>query len=186
MSRRRRYRPRVRDASAPLILASAGYGWSVAHLAGFLLLGVLAVAAWPLVILGLTAAPAMVIGGCWPRRWRVAWRKRRADGGLGRGHAGHIPGWMRTAVYRADRWRCVHCGSTYRLQWDHVVPFACGGLTVLWNGAALCGMCNRLKSCYYPPWDGGGPRFAQQAAILASERRARRNPLRWLRMAYAL
>lgn len=183
MARRRRYRPRVRDASGAAVLASSGYGYSLAHWAGFLGLGLAAVLVLPLLLVALAAAPGALIGACWPSRWRVRWRKYRSARGLGRGHAGHIPLWMRASVYRADRYRCVHCRLPAGLQCDHVKPFACGGLTVLWNLVTLCGECNRLKSCYWQPWDGYD---AIRTPILASERRARRSPARWLRMAWSL
>lgn len=178
-----RYRPRVRHAAALPVLVSAGWGWTAWHLAGLILAGAMAAVLWPLAILALLSAPPVLIGGMWPRRWRVASRSRRIDRGYGRGRSGYIPLWMRRAVYRADRYRCVYCGLRGDLQVDHIVPWACGGLTVLWNLATLCALHNRAKSCYYPPWDG---RIAGPDAILRAEHRARRNPLRWLRMAFAL
>lgn len=177
MSRRRRYRPRVRDISGLLVLASAGWGWTLAHLAGFLALGAAAALTWPLLVLGLLIGPQAALYGCIPRRWRVRYRKRHGRAGA---RSAYIPQWMRRAVYRADRYRCVHCQSVVSLQWDHRWAWACGGPTSLANGFTLCQPCNYAKGCYYPPWDG----FAQPGAgIMASERHTLR---RWLRMAYAL
>jgi hypothetical protein len=181
VSGRRRYRPRVGHFLALPVMATAGWGAELWHLAGFLLLGLAGLAFWPLALLVLLAGPHMALYAAVPARWRVRYRKRHGRAGAA---SSYIPRWLRLAVYRADRWRCVHCQSVAGLQWDHVVPWACGGATALWNGCTLCSACNRLKSCYYPKWDGWvsyGP-----GAILRSELRARRNPLRWLRLAWAL
>jgi hypothetical protein len=142
--------------------------------------------AWPL------AAVAVVYGlrgtgpGLLPYRVRMWWRRRR--------DRPHIPNWLRRAVYAADRYACIWCGAVADLQVDHIRPWACGGLSCLWNTATLCGPHNRIKSCYWVYRSGlvvyrsfpGSDDEATAAAILAAERRARRSPLRWLRAAWAL
>lgn len=41
--------------------------------------------------------------------------------------------------------RCLRCGTTKRLTWDHVVPLAKGGDHALSNLQRLCGPCNFRK-----------------------------------------
>jgi tetratricopeptide (TPR) repeat protein len=53
---------------------------------------------------------------------------------------------MRRAVYERDGGRCAQCGSTFDLQYDHVLPVALGGATTVENLQILCGACNQRKS----------------------------------------
>jgi HNH endonuclease len=140
----------------------------------------------PLILLALVFfAPAMA-GTLVPRRMRMWWRR-------GELHRPSIPAVLRRAVLAADRYHCVWCGSAWQLQLDHIRPWSCGGLSSLWNLAVLCGRCNRVKSNYWV-WQSGRVTYRAfagsdsqrlAAQILAAERRARCNPLRWLRAAYA-
>jgi hypothetical protein len=128
------------------------------------------------VLLARAASPGVLV----PRRWRMATagtgRARRSTPGPG-------------AVLRADRRRCVFCGSRDSLQLDHIIPWSFGGLTWVWNLMVLCGRCNRVKSnywkspqgrVYYRAWkDSGNAGLAAQ--IHAAELRHRYSPLRWLR-----
>lgn len=41
--------------------------------------------------------------------------------------------------------QCVHCGTTERLERDHIVPMSKGGLTVPENLQPLCRSCNAAK-----------------------------------------
>ena len=94
----------------------------------------------------------------------------------------------------ADRGRCAWCGNREDLEVDHVRPRAHGGLDLPRNLMCLCHRHNRVKSDYYRDRDGfifyrPFPGFEDRglaAAILRCELRARRNPLRWLRLARAL
>ena len=94
---------------------------------------------------------------------------------------------IRRIVYRADKFRCVFCRSRALLQVDHVCPRAAGGASRLRNYVTLCRRCNKTKSDFWPghtyhPFDGlDDP--AKAAAILRCELWARRNPLRWMRLA---
>lgn len=131
-----------------------------------------------------SAAPVLV-----PRRVRMARRHDRPRPS--------IPGWLRRAVYAADRYRCVYCGSQLKIQLDHVIPWSFGGLTTLWNLVTLCGSCNRIKSNYWKSDTGKvyyrsfysparrlpGTAVGMAGMILARELRARRNPARWVRAA---
>ena len=56
---------------------------------------------------------------------------------------------QRVALFLKSRGHCAWCGCGLNpTKWhaDHVVPFALGGPTELWNGQALCIPCNLSKS----------------------------------------
>jgi len=57
-----------------------------------------------------------------------------------------LPPQMKRAVIERDGLRCVQCGSTDDLQFDHVLPVALGGATSVENLQVLCADCNRAKS----------------------------------------
>ena len=57
----------------------------------------------------------------------------------------HIPVESRTAVKERDSYRCVHCGSTHRLETHHYkIDVAKRGPTADWNLATLCKYCHHL------------------------------------------
>jgi hypothetical protein len=149
----------------------------------FLGLAVLLSVFWPVALIMLLQAPGSLV----PNSWRIWWRG-------GEPERPHIPDWLRRAVYAADGRRCCYCGYAGSLQLDHFRPWSCGGRTSLLNCFALCRNCNIIKSNYWPhrsgrityrPFEGRG-NLKIAAAILEAERRARRNPLRWLRAGLAL
>ena len=53
-------------------------------------------------------------------------------------------------VYSRDGGVCQCCGSSDRLEYDHITPFSCGGSGDASNIQLLCLPCNRSKSnsCY--------------------------------------
>jgi 5-methylcytosine-specific restriction endonuclease McrA len=53
-------------------------------------------------------------------------------------------------VYTRDGGICQCCGSSYSLEYDHIIPFSCGGGSDASNIQLLCLKCNRSKSnsCY--------------------------------------
>lgn len=174
--RRRRHGRKARRAAAGCVAVAAGWA-ALGHLA------VLAVVL-SFIFLILVFLPVSAVA---PRRWRVAYRHAHGREGA---RSAYISLRQRRAVYAADRHRCVYCHSRVSLQVDHVLPWSHGGRTWLPNMVTLCGPDNRVKSDYWPgegyrPFEGAG-NIALAAAILAAERRARRNPLRWVRAALSL
>ena len=53
---------------------------------------------------------------------------------------------MRRAVFERDGGKCVQCGGTFDLQYDHIIPVALGGATSVENLQLLCSQCNLEKS----------------------------------------
>jgi hypothetical protein len=53
---------------------------------------------------------------------------------------------VRKKVYRRDMGRCVMCGATAGLQYDHIIPVSKGGGNAAENIQLLCQNCNNLKS----------------------------------------
>jgi len=53
-------------------------------------------------------------------------------------------------VYTRDGGKCKCCQSTIKLEFDHIVPYSCGGSSNQINIQLLCQKCNRSKSnsCY--------------------------------------
>lgn len=57
-----------------------------------------------------------------------------------------IPTELRRVVFERDGGRCVECGGSFDIQYDHILPVAHGGATTLENLQILCAECNRRKS----------------------------------------
>jgi hypothetical protein len=53
-------------------------------------------------------------------------------------------------VFARDAGACQCCGSSENLEYDHIMPFSCGGDNSVSNIQLLCRSCNRSKSnsCY--------------------------------------
>jgi len=89
---------------------------------------------------------------------------------------------LRARVMRADRKRCVYCGSRQQPQIDHVIPWIMGGLTWYPNLCVLCKEHNGIKGIYWvspqgktyykPAW-GARSDVAMARDIHAAEIRAR-------------
>ncbi len=58
----------------------------------------------------------------------------------------HIPDDVKRAVWDRDGGRCVRCGSTDYLEFDHIIPHVKGGANTVNNVQLLCRRCNNCKS----------------------------------------
>lgn len=56
-----------------------------------------------------------------------------------------IPQDVRMSVWKRDAGRCVECGRSELLEFDHVIPLALGGSNTANNLQLLCADCNRAK-----------------------------------------
>jgi hypothetical protein len=71
---------------------------------------------------------------------------RQVDVGFENGSSRHIPQDVKTAVWQRDGGRCIQCGATDYLEFDHVIPVAKGGANTVQNVQLLCRRCNGQKS----------------------------------------
>lgn len=138
------------------------------------------------------------------RQARIEARKPRWDPVTGkeiRPRRPPVPGWIRSVVYAADRYRCVYCHRGPRrrgdkqvmIQLDHIQPYALGFNASLWNSATLCAQHNQVKSnywkspqgkVYYRPWAHASA-MGEAGRIARAELRVRLYPWRIARMAVA-
>lgn len=58
----------------------------------------------------------------------------------------NIPGSIKKIIWDRDGGKCVSCGSTTDLEFDHDIPFSKGGSNSTDNIRLLCKTCNRKKS----------------------------------------
>ncbi len=57
-----------------------------------------------------------------------------------------IPQKVKDSVWRRDGGKCVKCGTTVNLEFDHIIPVSLGGSNTYRNIQLLCQTCNRKKS----------------------------------------
>jgi len=158
----------------------------------------LAAAAGLALVAGLAARPFGLPWALFPRRWRCWYRSWRKDPpwpmrprSRMQQRSSRVPKRLYAQVMAADRARCVACGERWRelLHVDHIVPWALGGLSCLFNLMVLCEGCNLTKSSYFRTREGrvfyrswrGYRDQPRAAAIVRRERWRRKSPLRWLR-----
>lgn len=58
----------------------------------------------------------------------------------------YISATTKKIVFSRDGGVCQCCGSSIRLEYDHITPFSCGGASDASNIQLLCMSCNRSKS----------------------------------------
>ena len=57
-----------------------------------------------------------------------------------------LPAAIQVVVWERDGGRCVNCGSTEELEFDHIIPLSKGGANTIGNIQVLCRKCNAEKS----------------------------------------
>ncbi|MBV8232504.1 MAG: HNH endonuclease, partial [Planctomycetaceae bacterium] len=58
----------------------------------------------------------------------------------------HIPHEVKIEVWTRDGGRCVGCGASDYLEFDHIIPHSHGGASTVNNVQLLCRRCNLEKS----------------------------------------
>ena len=71
---------------------------------------------------------------------------RQVDVGFEAEEGRRIPQEVKTAVWQRDGGRCIQCGATDYLEFDHVIPYSRGGANTVDNLQLLCRRCNLRKS----------------------------------------
>lgn len=57
----------------------------------------------------------------------------------------YVPTIVKKNVYQRDQGKCTKCKSSYKLEYDHIKPFALGGESTLSNLRLLCFSCNQRR-----------------------------------------
>jgi hypothetical protein len=143
-----------------------------------------------LALLGLLLAGRVLLIYAVPRKTRSKYRQQHGREGA---RSADISSRLRRRVLAADRHLCVARnldGCSGRFEIDHGIPWIAGGITWIFNLFTLCSFHNQTKSNYSRDQDGfvhyrrsrwgGADDPALAAQIRAAERRAGRNPVRWL------
>ncbi|MFF0635097.1 HNH endonuclease [Nocardia sp. NPDC004151] len=66
----------------------------------------------------------------------------------GRRDTRSVPPDVKAVVWQRDGGRCVECGDTHYLEFDHIIPISRGGATSPANLQILCRACNRTKGAH--------------------------------------
>ena len=56
-----------------------------------------------------------------------------------------IPDEVKIFVWQRDKGKCVKCGSSKNLEFDHIIPLSLGGGNTARNIQLLCEDCNKEK-----------------------------------------
>jgi hypothetical protein len=66
--------------------------------------------------------------------------------GSGFSQSRYISATTKKIVFTRDGGKCQCCGLSFDLEYDHIIPFSCGGSSEASNIQLLCMKCNRSKS----------------------------------------
>jgi len=105
-----------------------------------------------LYVMGKTTSASQVFGVADPELVSAYIRRvvrvyhRQVDVGFESEARRHIPQDVKAAVWQRDGGKCVQCGATDYLEYDHVIPYAKGGANTAENVQLLCRRCNLAKS----------------------------------------
>jgi 5-methylcytosine-specific restriction endonuclease McrA len=183
----------------PLTVPGAHAAWfAAAGLAAMVLAGLAVI---PGVYVSLVAFAPDLPKALVPRPWRASYRNRRKHARLpwlrqsrDQQKSSYRSDRLKRLVLAADGHRCVGCGAP-GTDVDHRIPWAWGGLTVLWNCFTLCANCNQVIKVDYWEDISGRPHWGSHFStanryiahrIFRRESRRRWNPFRMLRIAWAL
>ena len=120
-----------------------------------------------------------------PAERSPAWERHlaavRCFGALPGSRSRYIPAAVRREVWRRDQGRCSYvdrhsgrrCGSRYRLEIDHIVPFALGGGAEPGNLRLHCGAHHRLRHAQRDACAESVPNEARRAPVFAVDRKER-------------
>jgi 5-methylcytosine-specific restriction endonuclease McrA len=70
---------------------------------------------------------------------------RALDEAAAQGQRSPIPDDVKMYVWQRDGGKCIKCGSTRNLEYDHDIAFSLGGSNTARNIRLLCETCNRSK-----------------------------------------
>ncbi|MGW4248027.1 TerD family protein [Nocardia sp. NPDC004722] len=93
----------------------------------------------------LEVADAAYVAAAMEGALRIAKRLALAPG---RRDTRTIPPDVKAVVWQRDGGRCVECGDSHYLEFDHIIPISRGGATSPANLQILCRGCNRTKSTH--------------------------------------
>jgi hypothetical protein len=103
---------------------------------------------WPVPTFGWSPPPGWQPDPSWspaPQGWQFWTLVAPVRGAVGERNSRVIPQDVKIAVSVRDQGRCVQCGSTEDLHYDHKIPWSRGGTNTVNNIQLLCGPCNRRK-----------------------------------------
>ena len=106
---------------------------------------------WPAPPPGWSPEPGWQPDPSWPppppgwQIWVPASAPAAPRGAPGERQSRAIPQEVKIAVSVRDQGKCVQCGSTEDLHFDHKIPWSRGGTNTANNIQLLCGPCNRRK-----------------------------------------
>jgi HNH endonuclease len=103
---------------------------------------------WPQPPAGWSLAPGWQPDPSWPPApsgWQLWVPIPPSRGAAGERNSRTVPQDVKIAVSVRDQGRCVQCGSSEDVHYDHKIPWSRGGSNTVNNVQLLCGRCNRIK-----------------------------------------